>query len=69
MSLSFDGFWQSVVAYEAPMCIHCDERAAVDTHGCCSCCHWKVEAEVAEGWPLLESYLEKWAAFGDWELS
>ena len=55
------------MAYEVPMCVHCEERPAVDEHGCCVRCHWKIEAEVDEGWLALGSYLSKWAAFSDWE--
>ena len=67
MSLSSDGFWQSVVAYNPPMCVRCEERVAVDEHGCCCCCRWKAQAEVEEGWAALLSYLAAWAAFRAWE--
>ena len=67
--LSSDGFWLSVSKYEPRMCVRCEERVAVDELDCCSCCHWNVQAELEEGWPLLRSYLGKWAAFRDWESS
>ena len=68
MSLSFDGFWQSAIAYEPPTCTRCDERVAADEHGYCSCCHWQVQAEVEDGWPAFWVYLGNWAAFRDWEM-
>lgn len=69
MSLSFDGFWQSVRAYEPPVCLSCDEGVAADEHGQCCSCHWKAQATVDRGWPMLHSYLANWAAFRDWEMS
>ena len=57
------------MAYEPPTCACCEERFAVDEHGLCSCCHWKVQAEVEEGWRSMRSYLGNWAAFRDWEMS
>jgi hypothetical protein len=68
LSLSFDGFWQGVMAYEPPMCVCCGQQVAVDEHGCCCRCHWKVRAEVERGWPAFSSYLGNWAAFSDWEM-
>lgn len=69
LPFSLDGFWQSVTAYEPPVCVTCDEGVAVDEQGSCSPCHWKVQAEIDAGLPLLGSYLGKWAAFSDWESS
>lgn len=69
MALSFDGSWQSVLAYEPRACVSCDKGVAADEHGDCCRCRWKVEAEVADGWPQLRSYLGNWAAFTDWEMS
>ena len=69
MSFSSDGFWLSVSAYDPPRCASCDEGVAADVHGHCSRCHWKVQAEVEDGWPALHSYLGNWAAFRDWETS
>lgn len=67
LSLSFDGFWEGVFAYEPPTCVSCEEGVVADEHGYCCRCHWKVQGEVAEGWPVLRSYLGSWAAFSDWE--
>lgn len=69
MSLSFDGFWQSVLAYEPAHCVRCDTRFASDAHGYCGCCHWRLQAEIDEGLRALRSYLGNWAAFRDWETS
>ena len=69
MSLSVDGFWQSAMAYEPPMCVSCDEGVAVHAHGSCGPCHWKVQAEIEAGWPAFGAYLGNWAAFRDWETS
>jgi hypothetical protein len=69
LSLSFNGFWHGVFAYEALTCVSCEEGVAADEQGYCCRCHWKVQAEVADGWPALRSYLGNWAAFRDWEMS
>ena len=67
MSFSTDGFWQTVLAYEPPLCACCEARVAAHQHEYCSRCDWNVQAEVTDGWPELRSYLSNWAAFSDWE--
>lgn len=67
MSLTFDGFWQSALAYEPLRCVRCDTRFASDDQGYCGCCHRRLQAELDEGWRALGAYLGNWAAFRDWE--
>ena len=69
MAFSTDGFWQSVLAYEPPLCTCCELQVATAEFGYCSPCHWKAQAEVERGWPRLRAYLANWAAFSDWEAS
>lgn len=68
MSLSFDSFWLSVMAYEPALCVGCDTGVAENEQGYCGRCHWRLKAEVEEGLRAFGSYLGNWAAFRDWEM-
>jgi hypothetical protein len=51
-------------------CLLCDESVLDDDDlGYCSRCYWILRAEIEEDWVRFAGYLEKWAAFRDWELA
>lgn len=52
---------------EQDPCIRCGEAPRADEELYCGHCYWLVRIEIGAGIAELVAYLERWAAFRDWE--